>query len=41
MTVQALWAGDQTHEERRVTPSDLAELSRTNRLGNRVRYVLE
>ena len=40
LSVEALWAGEAPSETARVTPSELAELARSSRLGTRTRYEL-
>ena len=40
MAVEALWAGDRSLEETRVTPAELAHIVRTTGLGTKRRYVV-
>lgn len=40
LSVEALWVGEAPSETARVTPSELAELARSSRLGTRTRYEL-
>jgi hypothetical protein len=40
LSVEALWVGEAPSETSRVTPSELAELARSSRLGTRTRYEL-
>jgi len=40
LSLEALWVGEAPIETARVTPSELAELARSSRLGTRTRYEL-
>ena len=40
LSVEALWVGEAPSETARVTPSELADLARSSRLGTRTRYEL-